>query len=62
MKRYLFALPVLLAMMLQASQLHSQQITVQTEPSKQSTLTRAEIEALLHAVIKTEISGTPVYV
>lgn len=60
MKKCFFAPTVLLALMLQASLLHSQQILVQTAPNKQSTLTRAVIEALPHAVIKTEISGTPV--
>lgn len=56
-RRRLFFLAVLCALMMQAVVCASQQLTIQTETGKQTLLARADIEALPHVKVTTGASG-----
>jgi hypothetical protein len=56
-RRRLFFLAVLFALMMQAVVCASQQLTIQSETGKQTLLARADIEALPHVKVTTGASG-----
>jgi hypothetical protein len=59
MKKRLFFF-LLIAVMLDAALGQCQQLVIQTEPGKQTVLTRADIEALPHRKVSTGASDSPI--
>jgi hypothetical protein len=59
MRNRLFLFALLLAPILQSALARSQQLTIQDETGKQTSLARAEVEALPHIKVTTSTSGEP---
>src|SRR3984957_5737524 len=59
MRNRLFFSALLLTLTLQSALARSQQLTIQDETGKQSSLARAEVEALPHIKVTTSTSGEP---
>lgn len=58
MKHHLLLTALFCAFILQAAPLHSQQLTVQDVDGKQTTFSKADLEALPHVRVNTAVSGT----
>lgn len=60
MKKRLFSLFILTALMLDGALVQCQQLVIQTETGKQTVLARADIEALPHSKVSTGASDAPI--